>query len=467
MFEHYIEWEISRMNCITKYIKDNFLNSKSLLELGCYYANNGNNFYNKGCYVTSSDIRENHINIARTKYPHLTYEIFDAEKDRINKKYDIILHYSLLNHITNVNEHLNDVCNNCDYIFLELEIADSIYDEFCIFNFAEGGDDQSYYNKGSRPSANYIEQILSNNNFKFKIIKDSILNTNNHIYDWPINQTNTYNLGQNRFWICWRDGVECPIKDNYVENTTIILQGCINREVDVFNTIANYQNYGQVILSIYIDLEDMNTIIKIANNFPSIHIINNNFIQYKNDLVNMNKYESIPYLDNCYYQIRSTKKSLQKVISNYVVKTRIDHYYGSMGDFIRLGIDQNKIISSSVFVRGVDYARYHLSDHLFCARTNDMKNIFDLALQNYSPGCPEINIWKPFIFYKASLENINLDMLDNNSYADWMAKMFYVYCINRHSNYKLRYQNNIVTSLNDRDKTHNDSKEYFLLGCDC
>lgn len=48
-----------------------------------------------------------------------------------------------------------------------------------------------------------------------------------------------------------------------------------------------------------------------------------------------------------------------------------------------------------------------------------------------------------------------------------MSKYFYIYCINRHTSYKLKYNHKIVTYIKERDKTKHDSKDYFLLGCDC
>ena len=45
-----------------------------------------------------------------------------------------------------------------------------------------------------------------------------------------------------------------------------------------------------------------------------------------------------------------------------------------------------------------------------------------------------------------------------------MTKYIYVYCINKHNNYRLRCNDCILTVITDRDKTKEDSKEYFLLG---
>lgn len=462
--DHYIEWREKRLNCIFKYINYSFFLNKNLIEFGCGFGNIGNHFYNIGSIVTSTDVNEEYLKQTKNNYPHLNVYKFDGETDELTLNYDIAIHLGTLNHINNLEKHLINVCKNCNYIILDLEIADSLYDEYIQTNIDEYGYDQSYHKKGSKPSANYIENILSRNNFKFKIIKDPILNTIEHNYTWTIKNSESFHQGQSRFWICWKNDYECPIYKDYIEDVSIILQGKLSNDVDIYHTLSHYIQYGQVILSIYRDLENINIINRICNDFPSVHIVNNNIVQNEINLRSMNKFSGVPYHDNCYHQICTTINGLRKVISKYVIKSRPDHYYSSLSDFIIWMIHQNKIISSSVYLRGTNYVRYHLSDMLFGGNINDIKKTFELAFNNYYIGCPEIIIWKPFLFYKASLENINLDNLDDNSYAEWMAKNIYVYCINRHQKYRLKCNGCILTNITDRDKTKEDSKEYFLLG---
>lgn len=58
----YTNWTKTRMSGIKKYINLDILKNKTLLELGAGNGNNGNEFYNLGCKVTSSDARVKHIN---------------------------------------------------------------------------------------------------------------------------------------------------------------------------------------------------------------------------------------------------------------------------------------------------------------------------------------------------------------------------------------------------------------------
>lgn len=208
---HYNDWRISRMNGIKKYISSDYFKSKTLLELGCGYADIGNAFYQLGAIVTSSDARKEHLDIVNTKYPHLNTLIIDADNDNIKDKYDIVLHWELLYHLNEIEMHLEKVSEKCDLLLLETEVSDSDDKQFFV-STNENGYDQAFNNKGIRPSANYIENILEKNGFKFKLIKDPILNCEFHSYDWDCSNSANWKHGLRRFWICWKN-INSPIID--------------------------------------------------------------------------------------------------------------------------------------------------------------------------------------------------------------------------------------------------------------
>jgi hypothetical protein len=204
---HYVDWTNSRMKCINKYLPDKFFNNKTLLELGAGHGHNGNKFANLGAIVTSSDARQEHITDGKKLYPNTNFLLFDCDRDKISKKYDIILHWGLLYHLNDIENHLEDVCKNCDFLILETEVADSDKDNFFI-STNERGYDQAFNGKGIRPSPSYVEKVLLKNNFDYRIIKDSILNSNFHIYDWEITNNNSWRDGLRRFWFCWKKDID-------------------------------------------------------------------------------------------------------------------------------------------------------------------------------------------------------------------------------------------------------------------
>ena len=206
---HYTSWRNTRMNGVKKYISPEYFKSKTLLEVGCGHADIGNMFHELGAVVTSSDGRKEHLDIVNQKYPHIKTLLIDGDNDTIKEKYDIIVHWGLLYHLKEIEAHLGNVSQKCDMLLLETEVSDSDDKEFYI-STNEKGYDQAFNNKGIRPSPSYIEQVLEKNGFKFKMIKDPILNSASHRYDWEISNSKTHTNGLRRFWICWKN-IESPL----------------------------------------------------------------------------------------------------------------------------------------------------------------------------------------------------------------------------------------------------------------
>jgi predicted RNA methylase len=213
MFEfenHYINWRKARLVCIEKYIVEGFFKSKTLLELGCGHGHLGNEFFKMGANVTCSDARKEHIDIVNIRYPELSTILLDCDTYTITTKYDIVLHWGVLYHLREIENHLQKIGESCDILLLETEVCDSDNDSFFI-QTNECGPDQAFNTLGIRPSQAYVEKVLSTVGFKYKCIIDPILNSESHIYDWKITNSNTWKHGLRRFWICWKN-VESPLR---------------------------------------------------------------------------------------------------------------------------------------------------------------------------------------------------------------------------------------------------------------
>jgi SAM-dependent methyltransferase len=208
----YIEWRENRIKGLEKYLKADFLINKTLLELGCGTADVGHMLSQKGAIVVSCDARKEHLEIANTMYPHIRTFIYDGDEELIKDKYDIILHWGLLYHLDSKNLvlHLQNIMNCCDYLFLETEVCD--FDDIEILITKEEGFDQAYNKNGSRPTEKYVEKYIYENGFECKMIKDEILDSPFHIYNWENTNTKTWRHGLRRYWICWNKNKECPIK---------------------------------------------------------------------------------------------------------------------------------------------------------------------------------------------------------------------------------------------------------------
>jgi len=212
---HYDEWREARMKGINKYIDNSFFEGKSLLEVGAGFADLGNMFSEKGCTVTSSDGRGQHLSVIQERYPHLKLMFYDCDIDKLEENYDIILHWGTLYHVNNIETNLEDVANHCCYLFLETEISDT-NDIFCLkVNEEPYHLDQAAHAIGSRPSPSYVESLLNKNNFNYKMILDDIINSTCHKYNEPILETKTSRNGFRRYWICWKKDVPCPIRHEF------------------------------------------------------------------------------------------------------------------------------------------------------------------------------------------------------------------------------------------------------------
>jgi hypothetical protein len=207
MFDnHYEEWRESRKKGLLKYVNKDYFNNKTLLELGCGFGDLGLFFDSLGSKVTCSDARNEHLIEINKRYKNHNIKtlLLDCDKDTINDKYDIILHWGLLYHLSkdNIKNHMTNILDKCNVLLLETEVCDSDEQDF-VLETIEKGYDQAFNNKGVRPSASYIEKILSDNNFEYKCIKDPILNAHFHKYDWNVTETKTWSHGLRRYWICW------------------------------------------------------------------------------------------------------------------------------------------------------------------------------------------------------------------------------------------------------------------------
>ena len=214
---HYVNWRETRIDTTLKYVGENFFKNKKLLELGCGFGDIGMYFAkNYACQVTCSDGRVSHVKRVNEKIIENGLEknvnalVYDCDKIlSLTERYDILIHWGLLYHLKNVKEHLNDILKCADYILLETEVCDSS-DDICKY-IGESGYDQALNSVGSRPSATYVENILKDNNFEYKMIKDSSLNSSFHTYDWESKDNESFRSGLRRFWICWRKDLTSPL----------------------------------------------------------------------------------------------------------------------------------------------------------------------------------------------------------------------------------------------------------------
>jgi hypothetical protein len=96
-----------------------------------------------------------------------------------------------------------------DYLVLETVVCDSDDKNF-ILKVEEdvNGYDKSLIGIGSRPSAEFIEEILKDNGYEFERVNDSRCNAGHHEYDWEVQNTGVRLFGKRRFWFCKKNRIE-------------------------------------------------------------------------------------------------------------------------------------------------------------------------------------------------------------------------------------------------------------------
>lgn len=208
---HYQNWQQTRLNGIKKYVGFDFFKDKTVHELGCGPGFFGHQALLNGAKdVICSDARDEYKTLVLNTSDKLKFQKVDCDGEIYIDPVDLIIHFGVLYHIKNVESHIQSLANLTKYIFLETEVCDS-FDEKIILTREEGYD-QSVYNIGSRPSPSFIEKQLDKAGFNFYLIKDPVLNSQFHVYNWDHKNDDSYRHGFRRFWICWKKDLESPIR---------------------------------------------------------------------------------------------------------------------------------------------------------------------------------------------------------------------------------------------------------------
>lgn len=175
----YNDWNKNKIKGILEYFGKDFFNLKKVLDLGCGHGDIGAAFSRLGANVTIVDARKEHISLAQKKYPGLKAIVSDLEKEWIfaNQKFDIVLDIGIACHLKDLKSHINSVAKICNFLVLETAVADTNEENFST-NIVENKliFDQSINGIGSRPSAAYIEELLTKNNFIFERIDSNKFN---------------------------------------------------------------------------------------------------------------------------------------------------------------------------------------------------------------------------------------------------------------------------------------------------
>jgi 2-polyprenyl-3-methyl-5-hydroxy-6-metoxy-1,4-benzoquinol methylase len=194
-------WQNNRINYILKLYGNEFFEGKKILELGSFNGYIGAYFQSLGADVHCVDGREENVINIKTDYPQLTASCKDLDSPNWDLgRYDIIINFGLYYHLEKFHkEHLINCINNCDLMFFETVIYDSVDTE--IYFRDEIGNDQSLSTIGGTPSTSFIETIFEEKNVVYEKITNPELNDGTHKYNWIEVNSKELDGFARRFWV--------------------------------------------------------------------------------------------------------------------------------------------------------------------------------------------------------------------------------------------------------------------------
>ena len=206
----YDEWKNKRVNKIENIFGRDWFCGKSVLELGAAHGDIGLHFLKLGADVLFADIRIEHLRTINQKLFELNHSpktiVLDQNKRYdLDRKFDLILHTGVLNHLDDWRQDLECAINHTNLMILESMVSVKNY----VSNFSQED----------------VENHLSDLGCKFFRFDTSDLNTDwswdsdllgvnlltKHIYDWnyeqyemgyyKINHSKKDNIHFRRMWL--------------------------------------------------------------------------------------------------------------------------------------------------------------------------------------------------------------------------------------------------------------------------
>lgn len=204
----YLDWNYKRIKYIIKHFGHEAFFDKTVLDLGCGHGDIGGALARLGARVIAVDARQEHLNIAKKKYPHITTVCADLDKQWPfnNQTFDFVLNLGLICHLTNYRQILQHSCNVAHNLILESEICDSNEPERIIqVDEHRSIYDSAYNGIGHKPSAVNLETIIQNCGMLFERIDNSALNTGPFKYNWVVGGSGNRKIGHRRLWFATKN----------------------------------------------------------------------------------------------------------------------------------------------------------------------------------------------------------------------------------------------------------------------
>jgi len=201
----YFDWNSKRIKGIIDYFGYKFFYNKKVADLGCGHADLSGVLYRLGADITAVDVRQDHLKVVSKKFPGVKVIRANLEGPWPfhGTKFDMILDLGLVCHLASIDEHIKAACASTTYLILETAVCDSD-DPNKIIHIPEAKEvyDLAFNGTGSRPSAAYIERLLTNYGMTFKRMDKDKFNSSEFKYDWIERNDNSTDIHKRRIWFC-------------------------------------------------------------------------------------------------------------------------------------------------------------------------------------------------------------------------------------------------------------------------
>lgn len=212
----YLDLNQKRIKGILDFYSQKFWFYKKVCDLGAAHADVSGVLHRLGADITAIDARQEHLNVAKKKYPGI--KTLKSDLDRgwplANQKFDFILDIDLICHLKDYESHLREVCKAATHLIIETAVCDSDEIKSVPNPVNKSIYDQSVNGMGNFPTAAAIEKILTEFKMSFRRQDDAKYNAGGYVYDWVSKNNDKCDINQRRLWFAVKHTSPIQFADN-------------------------------------------------------------------------------------------------------------------------------------------------------------------------------------------------------------------------------------------------------------
>ena len=219
--DFYQDWTDKRLSKIIDIFGKDWFLGKEVLELGAHHGKMGIELMKLGANVYFADVREDNLEIIKQSLPMEvnTISLDQNENYDINdqfgnvKKFDLILHMSILCHLENWKNDLSRIMNHTGVMLLETMVNPSKGGEDEFFDVPKN-DYGVYTGRSSKFTQESVEKVMTDLGYKYFRFDTDDLDTN---WTWNIRRKLIKNI------YSWNyDKIQRGVYEDHFQNNNVV-----------------------------------------------------------------------------------------------------------------------------------------------------------------------------------------------------------------------------------------------------